>query len=253
MVTWNDVVLTLDTDWAPDFVIDSVAELLIAHAVRATWFVTHESPAIGRLKQEPQLFELGIHPNFLPGSTHGDTPAAVLRHCMALVPEAVSVRTHGLVQSALLLEEILNRTGIKVDVSLLLQHTPYLRPVEYQWQGRTLLRIPYYWQDGFEMQRSAPCWRLPPLLEVGDGLKVFDFHPIHVYLNSAKVGPYEALKQSVARLSEATPDEVNAYVQHGEGTQTLFLELIEHLASSGHSLRIRDIYARWKIQKGGSD
>src|SRR5207244_3974947 len=81
-----------------------VAEQLMASQVRATWFVTHMSPAISRLRRNPELFELGIHPNFLPGSTHGDTPDAVLRHCRALVPDAVSMRTHCLVQSTLLLE-----------------------------------------------------------------------------------------------------------------------------------------------------
>ncbi len=45
----NDVVLTVDVDWAPDFTIDFVAEQLIAHKVQATWFVTHWSPAIARL------------------------------------------------------------------------------------------------------------------------------------------------------------------------------------------------------------
>ena len=67
----DSVVLTLDTDWAPDFVIDFVAKQLVAYQVRATWFVTHASPAVERLSQHSDLFELGIHPNFLPGSTHG--------------------------------------------------------------------------------------------------------------------------------------------------------------------------------------
>jgi hypothetical protein len=67
----NDVVLTIDTDWAPDCTIDFMAEQLIARQVRATWFVTHMSPAIARLKQYPKLFELGIHPNFSPARRMG--------------------------------------------------------------------------------------------------------------------------------------------------------------------------------------
>lgn len=80
------VVLTFDIDWAPDFMIDFVAEGLTQRRVRATWFVTHASPAVEWLREHPDLFELGIHPNFAPGSTQGDSPEAVLRHCLRLEP-----------------------------------------------------------------------------------------------------------------------------------------------------------------------
>ena len=83
------IAITLDVDWAPDHAIDAVAGHLIERDVRATWFVTHASPAIDRLRDRPDLFELGIHPNFAPGSTQGETPDAVLDHCMAIVPEAL--------------------------------------------------------------------------------------------------------------------------------------------------------------------
>ena len=238
--------VTLDIDWAPDFAIDFVAEKLAERQVCATWFVTHVSPAIERLRQYPKLFELGIHPNFLPGSTHGDTVEEVLNCCIAMVPEASSVRTHSLVQSSPLLAQIMIQTSIKTDVSLFLPHTPCLRPIEYQSSGRTLLRIPYYWQDDYETERTVPCWHLPPILAVGEGLKVFNFHPIHVYLNSADVKPYQVLKQRVVNLSKANSVEVAAYAQSGAGTQTMFMELVEYIGIGGQSLCIRDIYKRWR-------
>jgi len=86
----KEIAITLDVDWAPDFVIEDVAELLINSSVRATWFVTHASSAIDDLRKRPDLFELGIHPNFLPGSTQGADVDSVLNHCMSLVPDAVS-------------------------------------------------------------------------------------------------------------------------------------------------------------------
>jgi hypothetical protein len=235
----DDLVLTMDVEWAPDFAIDFVADHLMARRVRATWFVTHGSPAIERLRRYPDLFELGIHPNFLPGSSHGETPGKVLDHCIALVPEATSVRTHALVQSTPLLAEIMAHTAITTDVSLFLPHTLYQRPFEYRWKGRTLLRVPYFWEDDFEMERDTPIWHLAPLVTNGEGLKVFNFHPIHVYLNSSDMGPYESLKRRISNLSEAT---VAALVQPGEGTRTLFLELVDYLAANGHRLCMRDIY-----------
>jgi hypothetical protein len=242
----NDIVLTLDVDWAPDFVIDFVAVRLIEYKVRATWFVTHRSEAIERLRQHPDLFELGIHPNFLSCSTHGSTPEEILQHCMTLVPEATSMRTHGLYQSTLLLAQIMIQTPITTDVSLFLPHTPFLCPVEYRWGGRDCLRIPYFWEDDFEMERDPSCWYLSPLLAKGEGLKVFNFHPMHVYLNSANVESYKSLKEHVLWLTEASPVIVDRYIYAGLGTQTLFMELTEYLAASKKSLRICDISRYWR-------
>ena len=249
----DSIALTLDLDWAPDFAIDFVAERLIIRQVRATWFVTHLSPAIERLRRYPELFELGIHPNFLPGSTHGDTPEAVLRHCVALVPEATSMRTHALFQSSPLLEQIVIQTAITTDVSLFLPYMPSLMPVEYQWRGRTLLRIPFYWEDCFEMGRTVPSWHLSPLLAAGKGLKVFSFHPVHVYLNSSEIEIYRALKKHIYRQSEVTQAEMNSYVQTGKGARMLFMELIEHITSDvrHQSICMRDIYTRWQEEKMG--
>lgn len=242
----EQVVITLDVDWAPDFVIDAVAQLLVERRVRATWFVTHWSAAVERLSGYDDLFELGIHPNFLARSTQGDTPEAVLRHCLELVPGATSMRTHALVQSTPLLARVLRDTPITTDVSLFLPRTPFLRPHEFWWRGRALVRIPYIWEDDCEMHRGEPSWRLAQVLRVGEGLKVFDFHPLHVCLNSARPEPYEALKSRVGKLTEATPADVGDMVHEGDGTKTLFLETVEHLAAASDSLRIRDISERWR-------
>jgi len=241
----DDVVLTIDVDWAPDFAIDFVAEQLIARQVHATWFVTHMSPAVARLQRHPDYFELGIHPNFLAGSTHGDTPEKVVRHCRTLLPEASSMRTHALVQSTPLLRQVVAQTRITTDVSLFLPYTPNIRPVEFQWRTGALLRIPYFWADDFEMERRDSCWQLARLLTLGQGLKVFAFHPIHVYLNSADIQLYEALKREIPKISEALPDGLSRYARTGEGACSLFMELIGYLACRSRSLSIQDVSDHW--------
>ena len=44
--TNNDYILTIDLDWAPDWMIEYVANELIRAQVKATWFVTHASHAV---------------------------------------------------------------------------------------------------------------------------------------------------------------------------------------------------------------
>jgi hypothetical protein len=54
-----------DIDWAPDFVIDSVAATLVQIGVQTTWFVTHSSPAVDSLRdraKDPSQFPFRIDP-----------------------------------------------------------------------------------------------------------------------------------------------------------------------------------------------
>ena len=222
------VLLTFDVDWAPDFAIDATAALLIERGIRATWMITHRSPAIDRLRAHPELFELGIHPNFREGSTHGSTTDAVLRHCMELVPEAVSMRTHSLVQSTPLLARVLTATPIRIDASLLLPRVQGLRPFTQPYDGNALLRVPFDWQDDVEMEFADSRWSARPLLEQS-GMLTFNFHPIHVYLNSRDMDPYRDVRASVAKLDELDEADARRRVHGGVGAMTMLRELAERV------------------------
>lgn len=235
------IAITLDIDWAPDFAIDAVADQLIENNVKATWFVTHSSAAIQRLQQRPDLFELGIHPNFLPGSTHGQTPEEVLRHCLKIVPEAECIRTHGLVQSTQLLSQVMRLTSIKSDVSLFLPYANNLQPVNYHWEGRTLRRIPYYWEDDFEIGQIDPCFHVRASLVNEAGLQIFNFHPIHIYINSCGAASYESIKRMHPYLQDTIKNEITSCVNHGEGVKDIFDEVVGYLANNMRSMCVRDM------------
>jgi len=235
----NNIFITIDVDWAPDFVIDFVADVLIEYQVKSTWFITHLSPAIEQLALLPDLFEFGIHPNFLNGSTQGKTPSEILDYCFKIVPRAKCMRTHSLVQSSPLLGEILQRTPVEIDVSLFLPHVPNLQPFEYHANDKSLLRVPYFWEDDYETGRPKPIWRFSSLAS-SEGLKVFDFHPIHVYLNSHNLDAYSQLKRQ-GYNADIPPKLIRKYIQQGEGTQTMFMDIVLELSRYGYSNFISDI------------
>ena len=245
MVEWPEArepLITLDIDWAPEFVIDWVAQRLIDANVRATWLVTHESRAVDRLRRRSDLFELGIHPNFMAGSSHGATAIAVLRHCLDLVPEAISMRTHGLVQSTELLDLVLAHTTIRADLSLFLPHTQTNEMIHYWGEDRELVRIPYIWEDDFEMRRPNPVWRVDALVRSSAGFAVLDFHPIHVYLNQPDPQAYDVLKRRCGKLTAARQNDADDLIGHGEGPRTMFESVLDRLqAHSGK--RITDLVA----------
>ncbi|MBM4433538.1 MAG: hypothetical protein FJ028_00205 [Chloroflexi bacterium] len=129
-------------------------------------------------------FELGIHQNFAASSTHGSDFAAVLARCMDLVPGATTMRTHRLFQMTPLFDVLLEQTPIRADLSLYLHRAPGLTPVTFRSAGRALHRFPTYWQDDQAMLEEAPCWDAATLL-APRGLKILNFHPMHVLLNSS--------------------------------------------------------------------
>lgn len=250
MTEKREFVITLDTDWAPDFIVDEVAAILLNHRVPATWFITNNSPAVDRLRSHLDLFELGIHPNFNDGSTHGGTISEVLSHCQDMLPDAQSMRTHGLVQSTFLLWKVMKETSLSTDVSLYLHDYPFVTPFEYAMGDRTLLRIPYIWEDDVHFSQSKPSWELDQFCQTGEGVRVVNFHPIHVYLNSQDIRSYTALKEAAGGIAVARPDQVASFVASGPGTGTLFRQFVAYAASNHTTKRICDIHDEWMQARG---
>ena len=235
------IVLTLDVDWAPDFAIDFAAEIFIKADVRATWFITHASPALDRLREHPDLFELGIHPNFLPGSSHGDGHADVLDHCLGIVPEARSMRTHCLVQSNQILQMAMKSGRIEADGSIFLPYASGLEPAMYALDEGRIVRIPLFWEDDYEMEQPQPNWDMDDVIGKGTGLKVFDFHPLHLYMNTVDLEVYRTLVRRASPLNSATPEDTADLRREGEGPLTLFHDLVRRLSANGGGRTFRQI------------
>jgi hypothetical protein len=241
-------VVTLDVDWAPDEVIDEVAHTLLIAGVKATWFITHDSPAIKRLADHPELFEIGLHPNFNKGSSQGDTPESVMEYLKAIFPHSCLMRTHGLTQTSNLLTMAAGRFKIVTDVSIFLPYTPGIIPHELYFPDRTscLVRVPYFWEDDFEFYQPDPCWSFADRRFHGKGLKVINFHPIHIALNSVNEIAYEKLK-ATNYTRTLSMSEIKPYVNRGAGTRTFFLELVEYLSKKKEvQANISDIVQDWK-------
>lgn len=228
----NDYILTIDVDWAPDWMIEYVANVLVRKHVKATWFVTHASPAIEAIQHRRDLFEIGIHPNCLPGSTHGNNEDEVLRHVKEIVPDAISMRTHSLYQSSPFLTKAAIDYGISIDVSLFLPRTPNLVKHCMRFKGAELWRIPYFWEDDSEMFEDDPIWTFSDPRLHFKGLKVFDFHPVYIVLNTDTFSAYEKLKRE-RQLPTWDLDFVRPHISNSLGPQTLFLELADYLSNSG--------------------
>mgnify|MGYP007000192387 CR=1 len=91
----------------------------------------------------------------------------------------------------------------QLDVSLFMHCSPFAHKVKWNFDGVSFDRLLYNWEDdahffAFEEDKY-------PELFFGD-LTVFNFHPIHVFLNSSDGSEYRRLKKehfgkSLSKLS----------------------------------------------------
>lgn len=200
----NKIFLTFDVDWASEEIIKFTTDLLEEQQAKATFFVTHSSSVLKNLPSAN--FELGIHPNFnflLAGDfRYGKTYKEVIAHYKDFAPEAVSVRSHSMVQSTLILDEFVEQK-IKFDANTFvpLQENKAMQPWTY-WKNE-LIKVPYIWEDDVQCMYNRP-FNYTEVLQYA-GIKVLDFHPIHIFLNTEKIERYEAAKphlQNYHKLKE---------------------------------------------------
>lgn len=184
------IFITIDIDWAPDYMISFVSDLLIRNNLKATWFITHASPVIDELSRYPELFELGIHPNFMPNSTHGNSIAEVIDCCNKLVPAAHSVRTHGYFQSWNILEQLVKNSSVALDCSVYSPRVTTVEPITYYYSGnRKILRVPTIWEDHLEILRPDAEWNFLNIENI-IGPSILNFHPVHLFCNTVNIKTY---------------------------------------------------------------
>ena len=233
-------VITLDVDWASDFVVEPIIDVFIKNQVKSTWFITHKTPVLNKaLRKNKKLFELGIHPNFMKNSTQGVTEEEVMSYCKDVVPEAVSVRTHGLIQSSNLLTTFAQNYSMKIDSSIFLPYARFLEPVAVRNRNSSIYRFPYYFGDHYHLTSGNSTFELFDLPGVtSPGLKIFTFHPIHLYLNTGNIAQYENAKKDAG-----DEHRLNAYRNQRKGVFTLFMDIIRYIIENKVQTKtLYDIY-----------
>jgi hypothetical protein len=237
LIDGRQKIITVDTDWAPDWLIDYTADILLEMNVKSTWFITNESKSISKLMRSKELFELGIHPNMLHGSSHGKSIDEVMAHMKNILPDAISMRTHGLFQSTEFLRSANRDYGIQYDVSLFLPYMRGITPHLLKFQDCSICRIPYFWGDDLEMFAKKPTWDADEIDPNIVGIEIYNFHPIHVYLNTINYSIYHEIKSKYPESKSWKRDILEKYKNAGIGPQNMFLELVSKLAGKGTWVR----------------
>jgi hypothetical protein len=196
------------------------------------------SPAIS--KSRPPVFashsttalngpvEVGVHPNFLPGSAHGPDPTSVINRILAAFPQAKASRSHHLVDSSDTSHDLFQR-GLAYDSNLGLHFQEGIVPLQ---MGSGPIRFPVFWEDDVHWSMNSSHWRVENFLDrfTSPGLKILNIHPFFFAANIPSQNYYERVKQHVKTLSAETVRDVR-YV--GPGVRTFAETLLKELRNRG--------------------
>lgn len=233
---WADqptFVLTGDQDWAPPWALQRWLEA--GRGVPMHLFVTNPDDVVAA---PPPNLTLGIHPNFLPGSTHGDDPAAVIAHCLALVPGAWTFRSHAFAEATPWLDALVE-AGLRADSNLCTDLQPGLTPLRH---ACGLVRLPVFLEDDVVL-RSGRVPSVDELELFTPGLKILNFHPALVAINARSLEDYAGARGA---LYGGEP-----WVGHeGRGIADLLGELLEAVEARGHRFMSFETLAERALEAG---
>jgi hypothetical protein len=222
------VAFTMDTDWSPAGGIEYVLETIVDPRLALTVFCTGRYPA---LERRP-LTEIALHYNV----DHQGFEAAYRRAAVEL-PDAKGARGHSLAMSERL-RALYREYGTRYDSSYIMFECQGIVPFLI---SRNVWEFPIYFMDMFFLEFHEGDFALAPTGRQlsGPGLKVLDFHPVHLLLNTPSLEYYHECKGHY--------HDVDALLRRrypGRGITTLFLELQDHLISRSVSqttlLRLAD-------------
>jgi len=139
--------------------------------------------------------------------------------------------------------EIYEKLGIEYDSNYYMPSIKKPEPFFFEWVN--VLEIPVFFCDDAHFMKSSK-FDLSDINLDDSGVKVFLFHPFHVFMNSDSEQFYEKNKanyKNIEFLSKNKQQEI-------EGTRNLFLKLLEYIEKNDIETRtlteINDIWRRDK-------
>lgn len=217
----SKIVFSMDVDWVPDFVLAWAIHQFKAQGFPVTVFATHETEV---LREPSDGVEVGIHPDFFSHADHKKH----LQELKVLYPEAKGVRAHGLFEYSNLMN-MYRSYGLQWDSSQLLYLCSHIMPYRHP---SGLIRLPVFFEDD-DYFHDNPDWIIDNLNLDKPGVKCFDFHPIHLFLNTYSSSQYLYVKEK--NFSRESIERAR-YQGDDKGVYSFLLRLTQHIRC--HSLKV---------------
>lgn len=209
--------IAFDTDWAPQYIINDTLKIINDYKVKCTVFCTNQYDT-GNFKD----IEIALHPNYMPGSTHGQTDSECIIGLKKIFPNAIGTRSHRLYWHAGLTDTLINNK-ILYDSSIML---PFQEIYPFNYFG--LFRIPAWWSDGFHLKSRHDEEVVKKKINQHNGVKILIFHPINIFLNSNNNFDYKKVARKIYN-NEIDEEQAKSYRSKSTGIRNTFKEILNIL------------------------
>lgn len=239
-------ILTSDVDFVSDDFLDIAYRPL--KELPLTIFMTGRSEYLDKAVCENTWWETEPHPNFCAQSTHGGSISEVFSTIEQFYGDAVGFRCHKYYSSNDIEEKFANRgfsyaSNICTD---LVSIAPF-------WDRCGILQIPIFFEDGGYLKyHGVP--RLDDILKRmhRDAVYVFNFHPIHLVLNSCDFSTIRRLKDSMSatRYSMLSAEDARMLRNNAYGVADFLGELISYANKNNiEFLNLKQYYEKQKANR----
>jgi len=233
------IFLTVDVDWAPDYMIEYLLDIFREFNTSATVFTTHPSTLLKNLQHDDN-FEISHHLYIDEASSQGKDVVTAINYLKKYYPHAAGNRFHLLAHSYRHLE-CLGDFGYQYDVSVLRFNGSYLLPVFHH--DLQMVLLTYCWEDGI-CENS----RLPLNVSFHNpGVKIINFHPLNVYLNGEDSSNRIALLKDNPSLLDCPRPRAHRYRSQGNGAEVALRNLLRSAERIGcRTSKIKDLIDAFK-------
>lgn len=233
---------TTDIDWASEAVLRRFFRQIPFEAIKLTAFVTHRSEIISGMAAAGML-ERGIHPNFLPNSSHGNDFKEIVENCLQFAPEAIGFRSHRLFDVTDITHLLANNYHFKYVSNLGTTMASHIRPVLHESQ---LVHYPIFFEDGSHLYNELGL-SIKPFADYfsSPGIKIISFHPVNVVLNGPYIKYIREIKDTLTReeyvnISEET---ILQSRNNGPGIGDTVAEIIDFVFKNNYKiLSMNELY-----------
>jgi hypothetical protein len=216
------ICLTFDTDWMNS---ESMRRFIedFPFPGKGTFFLWQEMSQVNW-----GIHEIEPHPIFSEGHTWEEDIDKIEKQ-LYILPKGM--RTHSCVYSHMLGIELKRRGYLYSSVTTPL-FQDNLFPYRQPWG---IWELPIYYMDNMDycLAENWPALNHRPfnpkiidLAIQGEALYVFDFHPLHIVLNTPNLKAYQSVRKDIVNNTKSPFD----LVFPGEGARTFFLELCKAMA-----------------------
>ncbi len=232
--------LTSDVDWASEAAIEYSHGLIKGLGIKPTVFNTHQSNAIESFEKCDEI-EVGLHPNFLNGSSQGDTFPEILDFLTELHPSATCFRSHRFFDVTDINMQLKDR-GFKYDSNVF----TFLNKIPPYRHFSGLVRFPCFWEDGTYLMHGLDLDISSFREELyAPGLTILNIHPMHMVMNSPDLDWSRTVKASVTREEWNTMDgkTFDKVTYKGRGIRDFVMDMLESIVTRGYKVHtLHELY-----------